>query len=95
MSFTFFSLFQIGDSEEAAANAESICIQQGIDYYRFSPHLEEATSLGETDSRKLVDMVVFGNRSPDIRALIQRLISKLQVCSIANQKMSRRLRKNK
>ena len=49
---------QIAESEVAATICQSRCIEQGIFYYRFNPQLEEVVSTSETDSDKLINMVL-------------------------------------
>ncbi len=41
--------------------------EQGIPYYRFSPQLKETISAGETDSRKLIDMVITTRQQTIVR----------------------------
>ena len=41
-----------------AENCRSRCLEQGIQFYRFSPELQEVIASGETDSDKLVDMIL-------------------------------------
>ena len=49
---------QLVESEVIAENCQSRCKEQGILYYRFSPQLEEVIPPGETDSAKLMDMIL-------------------------------------
>ena len=41
-----------------AENSKSRCEEQGIPFYRFSPHLKEVIAAGETDTEKLLDMII-------------------------------------
>lgn len=49
---------QLVESEMVAKNCSMRCHEQGIPYYRFSPHLSQVIGAGETDIDKLVDMMV-------------------------------------
>ena len=50
--------FQIGESEGVAERCKHNCDAQNIPFYRFSPRLSERISPAETDSYKLIEMVV-------------------------------------
>ena len=54
--FAFFP--QLGESEVIADNCRSRCKEQGIDYYRLNPRLEEVVKSGETSAMKLVNMIL-------------------------------------
>jgi len=41
-----------------AEDCQCRCREQGILFFRFSPQLEEVTEPGETDSMKLLDMIL-------------------------------------
>lgn len=41
-----------------AENSKSRCEEQGIPFYRFSPHFKEVIAAGETDTEKLLDMII-------------------------------------
>ena len=49
---------QLVESEMVAENCKSRCEEQGIPFYRFSPHLKEVVAAGETDLTKLLDMII-------------------------------------
>ncbi len=49
---------QLVESETVAETCDRNFKEQGIPYYRFSPQLKETISSGETDSHKLIDMVI-------------------------------------
>lgn len=49
---------QLVESEMVAENCKSRCEEQGIPFYRFSPHLKEVVAAGETDLNKLLDMII-------------------------------------
>lgn len=49
---------QLVESESVAQNVKSRLIEQGIPFYRFNPHLDEAIPSGETDIEKLLNMTV-------------------------------------
>lgn len=58
----------MGESESISDNVESRCKEQGIDYYRFSPLLDNVVSVGETDLDTLFKMVLTAKKSiRDIR----------------------------
>ena len=46
------------ESEIIADDCRTRCREQGIPFFRFSPHLEEAVSAGEVDSSKLISMII-------------------------------------
>lgn len=48
----------LGESEVIADNCRSRCKEQGIDYYRLNPRLEEVVKSGETSAMKLVNMIL-------------------------------------
>ena len=68
--------FQFNESQVSAANNRSRCLEQGISYYRYNPHLSEDISPGETDREKLVKMIVdarsYMNDSRDFSDMILR-----------------------
>ena len=49
---------QLVESEVVADNCQSRCKEQGILFYRFNLQLEEVIATGETDSAKLMDMII-------------------------------------
>ena len=49
---------QIVESETVAENSECRCREQGIAFYRFSPHLRDVISGTEVDNLKLFNMVI-------------------------------------
>ena len=49
---------QLGVSELVAEACEHNFREQDIPYYRFSPRIDESIKAGETDSRKLIDMII-------------------------------------
>ena len=51
-------LMQLVESEIVAKNCQVRCNEQNIPYYRFSPHLNQVISAGETDNEKLLDMML-------------------------------------
>ena len=51
-------LAQLVESEIVAKNCKTRCHEQNIPFYRFSPQLTNMVSAGETDSDKLVDMML-------------------------------------
>lgn len=51
-------LIQLLESEMVAENCETRCNEQGIQFYRFSPHLDKVIPAGETDNEKLIDMII-------------------------------------
>lgn len=46
------------ESEIVAKNCSMRCHEQNIPYYRFSPQLNHVIAAGETDTDKLVDMIL-------------------------------------
>lgn len=46
------------ESEIIANDCRTRCREQGIPFFRFSPHLEEAVSAGEVDNSKLISMMI-------------------------------------
>ena len=85
---------QITESEHVSDNMCSRCVEQGIDYYRLSPHLhlEEIVGAGETDRDKLIDMVVESKKCAVVQKCISELAGKFPRYSQANQKMSTRIK---
>lgn len=69
-------------------------MEQGIDYYRLSPHLhiEEIIGAGETDRDKLIDMVVESRKCAVVRKDVSEIASRFPRYSQANQKMSTRFK---
>ena len=51
-------LFQLLESESIAENCRSRLIEQGIPFYRFNPHLDDVIPAGETDTEKLLNMIL-------------------------------------
>lgn len=49
---------QLGQSEATADRCKTSCDAQDIPFYRFSPMLEKKIEPTETDSRKLVDLMI-------------------------------------
>ena len=49
---------QLGESEMVVESCKRNFAEQGITYYRVSPHLQEVISSGETDHRKLLEMIL-------------------------------------
>ena len=49
---------QLVESEAVAKNTRSRLKELGIPFYRMSPHLDEVIPSGETDTGKLLDMVM-------------------------------------
>ena len=49
---------QILQSDEVASQCAYRCQKLGIKYYRFNPHLKETVSITETDTRKLINMIL-------------------------------------
>ena len=49
---------QLVESEIVAKNCNTRCHEQHIPFYRFSPQLAHMVGAGETDSDKLVDMML-------------------------------------
>ena len=73
----------------------SRCLEQGIDYFRLSPHLhmEDIPATGETDRDKLVEMVVESRKCLETREALDKLSAKFACYSSANQKMCKRINK--
>jgi hypothetical protein len=46
------------ETEKVAENSKSRCAEQDIPFYRFNPDLKEIIPAGETDTTKLLDMVI-------------------------------------
>ena len=91
----------MGESESISDNVASRCKEQGIDYYRFSPQLDEVVSVGETDLEDLFKMVLTTKRcirdtttkKADSCAMqFCRLVMRFHQCSIANKKMAVRMK---
>ena len=55
-------MLQLGDSETVARTCEIQFKQQNIPYLRFNPVLDTPVSVGETDNKKLVEMVMLTRR---------------------------------
>lgn len=83
----------ITDSEHISNNVKSRCVEQGIDYFRFSPHLpiDEIIDAGETETDKLIDMVVTARKCSVVRQDLDKLQTRFPRYSDANQKMSKRI----
>ncbi len=58
LSLLLFYSVQILQSEEVAIQCACRCQKLGIKYYRFSPHLKETVALTETDTRRLINMIL-------------------------------------
>ena len=92
----------MGESESISDNVASRCKEQGIDYYRFSPQLDEVVSVGETDLDDLFKMVLktkqcirdpSSSKSKNSFAMeFSRLVMRFHQCSIANKKMTVRMK---
>ncbi len=54
----FFFVVQLGQSETIADRCKNSCEAQNIPFYRFSPPLDMKIEPTETDSRKLVDIMI-------------------------------------
>ena len=87
-------VIQVTDSEHISSNVKSRCVEQGIDYFRFSPHLpvDEIIDSGETEVAKLVDMVVTARKCPVVRRDLDELQELFPRYSDANRKMTKRLK---
>ena len=63
----------------ASKNCESRCQEQGIEYFRFNPQLEETVESNEINNRKLLAMLhrtrVYMN---DVKDQVDKLASLLQ-----------------
>lgn len=46
------------ESEAVAEKCKSTCAEQHIPFFRFSPQLEDKIEPGETDSMRLLDMII-------------------------------------
>lgn len=93
----------MGESESISDNVASRCKEQGIDYYRFSPQLDEVVSVGETNVGDLFKMVLKTkecirdydpkSKSEDSFAMeFSHLVMRFHQCSIANKKMTVRMK---
>lgn len=49
---------QLGQSENIAERCKASCAAQDIPFYRFSPPLDKKVEPTETDSRKLIDIMI-------------------------------------
>ncbi len=49
---------QLVESEAVAEKCKSVCAEQRIPFFRFSPQLDDKIEPGETDSMRLLDMIV-------------------------------------
>ena len=54
-----------------AEASHSRCAEQGIPYYRLNPQLEEVISASETDSKKLLRMIIAAKAQ--VREVIEEL----------------------
>ena len=54
-----------------ARTCEGSCKEQGIPFYRLSPFLPEVISAGETDNKKLLQMIISTRK--ETRQTIQKL----------------------
>ena len=88
---------QITESEQISDNVKSRCIEQGIDYFRLSPNLDvdEIIDAGETDSSKLIEMVVTARKCSIARKKIEDIEERFPRYSDANQKMLKQLQLQK
>ena len=92
----------MGESETIADNVASRCKEQGIDYYRFSPQLDEVVSVGETDLDNLFKMVLTtkqcirdpsrSKKENSFSMEFSRLVMRFHQCSRANKKMTVRMK---
>ncbi len=51
-------MFQILQSDQIASCCANRCQQLGIKFFRFNPHLKETVSITETETRKLLNMIL-------------------------------------
>ena len=49
---------QILQSDEVASHCALRCQQLGITFFRHNPHLKETVAITETDTRKLINMIL-------------------------------------
>jgi hypothetical protein len=72
-------------------------VEQGIDYFRFSPHLpvDDVIDAGETDTNKLIDMVITARKCSVVRRDLDELQKRFPRYNDANRKMTKRLKKAK
>lgn len=52
------SFLQLVESEDVAMNCKSRCEEQHIPFFRFCPRLTTEVLAGETDSHKLIEMIL-------------------------------------
>ena len=84
----------MGEPETIAQNVSSRCREQGVEYFRFSPKLNEDISSGETDLNKLYEMVLCAKNSVTVSKEsvdFKQLLWRFQDCAAANRKMRTRL----
>ena len=67
-------------------------MEQGIPFFRFSPHLDEVIAAGETDNEKLVNMIIQA-RSQTAAQGLKDLVRIVQVVDEANVKMRYKTKK--
>ena len=94
----------MGESESIVDNVASGCKEQGIDYYRFSPQLDEVVCIGETDLDEFFRIVLKSGSSAFRKTLesskgrdnfamdFSRLVMRFYERSVANRKMAVRMK---
>ena len=78
---------QLVESEVIAENCQSRCKEQGILFYRFSPQLEEVIAPGETDSAKLIDMILEARKQIPYQRNFSELVLQFHNLADANRKV--------
>ena len=78
---------QLVESEIVADNCRSRCAEQGIPFYRFSPQLKEMIAAGETDTDKLLDMIIQAKGQTETQGMME-VVKLFQLVAEASRKMN-------
>ena len=77
------------ESELVAENSRSRLREQRVPFYRFSPELNEVIAAGETDTIKLVDMVMKSKFEIDSKPTMSELIQVLYLIAELTERQGR------
>ncbi len=78
---------QITESEQVAKDMSSRCKEQGIKYFRCSPHLSHLVGSGETDRDILIDAILDAKRCPKCQKVVDTLMLGFSTCWNANREL--------
>ena len=78
---------QLVESEVVADNCRSHYKEQGILFYRFNPQLEEVIASGETDSAKLINMILEARKQIPYRKDFSEMVFQFHSLADASKKV--------